>query len=57
MWLPGALTDTLLRFTAQFILPQTNPRHLEDHHFPAFDKTSWGKITTHSLEAARCIRR
>lgn len=44
MWLPGALTDMLVRFTAQFILAQTNPWHLQDHHFPAFDTTSWGKI-------------
>lgn len=43
MWLPGALTDMLVRFTAQFILAQTNPWHLQDHHFPAFDTTSWGE--------------
>lgn len=45
MCLPGALTDTLLRFTAQFISVQTNPRPFEDHRSPAFDTTSWGKMT------------
>ncbi len=45
MCLPGALTDTLQKFTAQFISPQTNPQPLEDHHFPASDISSREKIT------------